>query len=62
MARVTLAGSSHVRRLRDAIQTKSDHTFLEDIGISRANSVLPAKEAGHYGCDIHNKTCGEKAS
>ena len=36
MASVTLVGSSHVRRLRDAIHTKSDHAFIEDFGISQA--------------------------
>ena len=55
MARVTLVGSSHVRRLRDAIHTKSDHVFLEDFGISQAKASFVCK-GGWTICDVHNET------
>ena len=55
MARVTLVGSSHVCRPRDAIQTKSNHTFLEDFGISQTKFSFVCK-GGWAICDVHNET------
>ena len=55
LARVTLLDSSHVHRLRDTIQTKTDHAFLEDFGISQAKLSFVCK-GGWTICDVHNET------
>ena len=55
MATVTLVGSSHIRRLRDAIQTKSGQVFPEDFGTSQAKLSFVCK-GGWTICDVHNET------